>query len=192
MGTKVFRAYNLASGSLSATAAAGGLASGTTWNSTSSTAWLTRTMLQIAPAASGGGPSIRVLGWGYSFASPPANAPIMELVDSGSVFASGLTAHVAAGVQKMSGPMAEPSTVQLGTALTGYCTTAAGTATTEGSYAANATRLLDGHAENGLYFYWRYEMDRENEIQPGNCLRLRATPTTATAIPLLCWIDWLE
>lgn len=183
MPAKIFRAYNAPTGSLNATALPA-------TQSTSSTANLTRTMLQIAPSTTA--PSIRVIGWGYQFPTAPAANVVMDLVDSGAIFASGLTAHVAAGIQRMNGPTAEASSVQLGTALTGYCTTAAGTATTEGTYAANSTRLLDGRYENGLYFYWRFELGREPEIPVGNALRLRATPTTAAALAVSCWIDWEE
>lgn len=189
MAEKSFRIYNATSGSLSATAPIGGLTASVTWPVTSATAWQPRTMLQVAPASTS--PSIEILGWGYSFATPPANAPIMELIDSGTVFASGLTAHVAAGLQKMNDPLADPSTVQVGTALTGYVA-AGGSAPTEGSFSANATRCLDAHAENGLYFYWRFELGDRPEVPAGNCMRLRATPVTATALPVLCWVDILR
>ncbi|MFD4442542.1 hypothetical protein ACFWPK_22505 [Nocardia sp. NPDC058519] len=183
MPAKIFRAYNGASGSLAATSVM-------STQSTSSSANLTRTMLQIAPSSTA--PSIRVIGWGYAFAAPPAANVVMDLVDSGAIFASSLTAHVAAGIQRMNGPAAEQSSVQLGTALTGYCTTAAGTPSTEGTYTASTTRLLDSRFENGLSFYWRFELGREPEIPVGNCLRLRATPTSAAALALHCWIDWEE
>ncbi len=186
MATKTFRLYNAPSGSLSATAPIGGLTASVTWPVSSATAWQPRTMLQIAPAAST--PSIEILGWGYSFPAPPANPPIMELIDSGAVFASGLTAHVAAGAQKMNDPLSDASTVQLGTALTGYVA-AGGSAPTEGTFSANTTRALDAHAENGLYFYWRFELGNEPEVAAGNCARVRITPVTATAIPVLVWVD---
>jgi hypothetical protein len=191
LSSKTFRIYNATSGSLSATAPIGGLTASVSFPATSATAWQPRTMLQLAPAASGSGPAQRILGWGYSFLTPPANAPVMELIDSGTVFASGLTAHVAAGIQKMNNPLAEPSTLQLGTALTGYFA-AGGSAPTEGTFSAGATRALDAHAENGLYFYWRFELEREPEVAPGNCLRLRGTSVTATAVPVLCWVDLTE
>lgn len=182
MPAKIYRAYNNTSGALSGTAVLAG-------QPTSSTANLTRTMLQVAPNATS--PGIRVVGWGYCFpAGAPTNNVVLELADTGTVFASALTAHVAAGVQKMNVPTGEASTVQLGTALTGYCTTAAGTASTEGTI--TASRLFDVFVANGVRDYWRYELGRESEIPPGNCLRLRATPTSAASVSPLVWIDWEE
>lgn len=143
-----------------------------------------RTMLQIAPNATA--PGIRVVAWGYSLDVQPASNPRVELIDTGAVFASTLTAHVAAGIHKWNKPSAEASSVQLGTALTGY---AAG-AVTEGTI--TATRLLDYNYENGLYFKREFSLGREPEIPPGNCLRIRVTPTSAAAVNILCWVMWEE
>lgn len=176
MPAKIFRAYNGASGSITT----GPLAT----QNTGATSGTARTMLQIAPAATA--PSIRVVGWGYLFPAAPANNVTFDLVDTGSVFASGLTAHVSGGVHRMNAPTAEPSTVQLGTALTGF---SAGSST-EGTI--TAPRLLDMRTENGLYLYWRFELGREPEVAAGQCLRLRATPSSAAAVPVICWIDWEE
>jgi hypothetical protein len=177
MPAKLFRAYNGASGSIAGTALM-------STQSTSATSGAPRTMLQIAPNATT--PAIRVIGWGYWFPTSPTNNVTFEVLDTAAVFASGLTAHVAAGIHKMNVPTGEASGVQLGTALTGYATGA----TTEGTL--GATRLLDERPENGLYFYWRFELGREPEIPVGNCLRLRATPSSAAAVALRCWFDWEE
>lgn len=180
MPAKLFRAYNGAAASITATTL---LAA----QNTGATSGQPRTMLQIAPNATA--PSIRVIGWGYMYPTAPANNVAWELVDTATVFASGLTAHVAAGIHRMTGPTAEQSSVQLGTALTGYSTTAA--APTEGTL-GTSNRILDWRYENGLSFYWRYELGREPEVPVGNCLRIRATPSSAAAVAAICWIDWEE
>ena len=89
-----------------------------------------KTLLQIATAATGRG--LQVIEWGISFDGFAAALPIRcELIDT-NVAASGLTAHVAAGVQPYNRDASTNiASVQLGTALTGY------TATTEGSTTAS-------------------------------------------------------
>lgn len=142
-----------------------------------------RTMLQIAPAAT---VAIRPVAWGYSIDIQPAVNPRIELIDTGLIFASTLTAHVAAGIHKWNVPSGGASSVQLGTALTGY---AAG-AVTEGTI--TATRLLDYNYENGLYLKREFSLGREPEVPGGNCLRIRVTPGSAAAINIHCWIMWEE
>jgi len=143
------------------------------------------TMLQIAPAAAS--PGIRPVFWGYVLAGTPANPPDVCLMDTGAVFASGLTAHVAAGITKWNVPSGEASTVQLGTALTGYATA---TLPTEGS--PTATRLLDYKREPGVYYLIQEPLGREPEVAPGNCLRIVATPSTAAAVSMVCFVGWEE
>lgn len=176
MPAPCFTAWNQATGAL--TAAAAFQASGT---STSSP----RTMLQIAPAST---TSIRVIEWGYLLSAAQGSAPVtIELIDTGTVFASGLTAHVAGGIHKVNTPSAEASTVQLGAALTGY---SPGTAPTEGSI--TATRLIDMRQENGIWAQKQYPLGREWQVSAGNCLRVRLTPGSTTAVNLLCYVCWEE
>lgn len=140
-------------------------------------------MLQIAPAST---TAIRVIAWGYSLDVVSASNPRIELVDTGTVFASGLTAHVAAGIHKWNNPSGTASTVQLGTALTGY---SAGSST-EGT--TTVSRLLDYQYESGVYFKIQFPLGREPEIPAGNALRIRVTPTSAAAVNIACWIQWEE
>lgn len=174
MPAPVYMAFNNATGAL--VNPPGAQASG----STSGTA---RTMLQIAPAST---TSIRIIEWGYTFDSTPAAPVRIELVDTAAVFASGLTAHVAAGIHKYSIPSGAASTVQLGTALTGY---SAGSST-EGT--TTVSRLLGYQYENGIYFKQQFPLGREPEIAAGGCLRIRATPTTAAAVNIVCYAIWEE
>lgn len=138
-----------------------------------------KTILQIRPAST---MKLRVIEWGYSFdLSPGANARV-ELVETGSVFAT-VTAHVAAGIQPYSDSGAT-SQVQLGTSHTGYNASAEGTIV--------STRLLDYQYENGLYYKRRYELGREPEVGADRSLRVRVTPTSASALNVVAWVVWEE
>lgn len=174
MPAPCFIAHNNATGALTAAAAA----------QPSAATAIPKTMLQIAPSAN---QPIRVIAWGYSLLTLPAAFPLIELIDTTSIFASGLTAHVAAGIHKWNLPAGTASTVQLGTALTGYATA---TAPTEG--VITATRLLDYNIENGAYYKMQFPLGREPEINAANCLRVRVTPGSAAAVNLNCWVSWEE
>jgi hypothetical protein len=167
-------AYNNATGALVNPPAA---------QATGATSGTARTMLQIAPAST---TSLRIIEWGYTLDSAPTNPVRIELVDTGTIFASGLTAHVAAGIHKYNVPSGAASTVQLGAALTGY---SAGSST-EGT--TTVSRLLGYQYENGLYFKQQFPLGREPEVVPSNCLRIRATPTSAASVNLTCYIIWEE
>lgn len=175
MPASVYSAWNGATGAIST----GPIAT----QATGATSGTARTMLQIAPAST---TSIRIIEWGYSFDAAPANNVRVELIDTGTVAASGLTAHVAAGIHKVNVPSGSASTVQLGTALTGY---SAGSST-EGTI--TTTRLIDYHYENGLYYVKFSPLGREWEVPAGNILRVRATPTSAAAVNMSCWVTWEE
>lgn len=143
-----------------------------------------RTMQQIAAGASA---AIRVVEWGYMLNAVPPAPAIIELIDTGAIFASGLTAHVAGGIGKYSIPTGAASAVQLGTALTGY--NVAGAAT-EGTI--TATRLLGVNPENGLSFKQQFPQGREPEVAAGGCLRVRVTPGSASAISIITYVIWEE
>lgn len=175
MPAPVYSAWNGASGGITT----GPLA----LQATGATAGTARTMLQIATAST---TSIRIIEWGYSFDAAPANNVRVELIDTGTVACSGLTAHVAAGIHKVNVPTAAASTVQLGTALTGYSTGS----TTEGTI--TTSRLMDFHYENGLYYVKFSPLGREWEVPAGNILRIRATPSTAASVNMTCWVNWEE
>lgn len=138
-----------------------------------------RTMLQLAPAS---GKKIKIIGWGYTLLAAPANNIKVELFTT-DVAASGLTAHVAAGIQPYNDAGSGASALQLGTALTGY---SVGSDITEGSI--TATRTLDWQCENGLYYKMRFELGREPEVGSGTFLRIRATPTAAVVSKMSCYV----
>lgn len=145
-----------------------------------------RTMLQIAPPST---TPIRPIEWGYVLSALPAAPISLELIDTGTVFATGLTAHVSGSINKWNVPTGAASSVVagLGTGTTGYT---ASTTCTEGSI--TATRLLDFHTEGGLYLNKQYPLGRECEVQAGNCLRIRATPGSAAAVSILVYVVWEE
>lgn len=176
MPAPCFRAYNNATGALTGPPAT---------QASANVAGTVRTMLQIAPATANN--PIRITEWGYTLDTPPTTPCRIELVDTDTVFATGLTAHVAAGIQKVNVPAGSASSIQLGTALTGYNVAGAGA---EGT--VTTTRLLDYQYENGLYFKKQFPLGREPEIAIGKCLRIRVTPGAATAVNITCYIEWEE
>lgn len=175
MPAPIYTCWNGASGSITT----GPLA----FQATGATSGTARTMLQIATAST---TAIRIVEWGYGFDVAPTNNVEVELIDTGTVACSGLTAHVAAGIHKANIPTGAASTVQLGAALTGYATGS----TTEGTI--TATRLIDSHRENGLYFVKFDSLGREWEVPAGNILRVRATPSTNAAVNFRCYVKWEE
>jgi hypothetical protein len=140
-------------------------------------------MLQIAPAAV---TPIRIVEWGYNFSTIPATTYTIELVDTGAVFGSVMTAHVAGGVPAYNAPTGHATSVQLGAALTAFSTGAI----TEGSI--TATRLLGMNADTAMYFKQQFPLGREPEVAAGQCLRIRSTPATAVSINMACYVIWEE
>lgn len=176
MPAPCYTAWNQATGALTTFAA---------FQSSGTSTTQARTMFQLAPAST---TALRPVEWGYLFSAAEQAAPAtIELIDTGAVGASSLTAHVAAGIHKVNVPSGAASTVQLGTALTGY---AAGSAPGEGTI--TATRLIDMRQENGIWAQKQYPLGREWEIQPSNFLRVRLTPGSTTAVSFLCYVMWEE
>lgn len=171
MAARIYTIYNGASGGITT----GPLA----MQASGATSGTARTMLQLAASATN---SFRLLSWGYLLSAIPGSFPTIDALNTGAVFCSGLTAHVAAGVGKWGAyPSADASDLQLGTALTGYSTGA----TTEGTITAPI--LYDMDLANGLRYENRFELGREPEIAAGTCFRIRCTPSSAAAITMACW-----
>lgn len=138
-----------------------------------------KTMLQLATPST---QAIKVVAWGCSFDGSAAGVPIIcELID-GNVAATGLTAHVAAGVQPYSNANAAPSLLTLGTGATGYAT---GSAPTEGTITASRTGDVQQIAPTNQYvFVW--PLAREFHVPVSRFLRIRVTATVA--VNMLCWV----
>ena len=141
-----------------------------------------RTMLQAHPLIVG-----RCIGWGFSGDNNVANVPgVVELIETGTVFASGLTALAAADAVKTDSVADQPATstfLSFGTGATGYT---AGAAATEGT--VTASRLLDGQQIAGTNQYLReFSLGRAPLIQAANALRIRAH--FATTVNIIVWMQ---
>jgi hypothetical protein len=143
---------------------------------TSATSGTVKTILQLKPGAS----KIRIIEWGYEFTTTPAAPVIMELVETGTVFAT-VTAGSISAYNDVTGPASLATT---GTAATGFNASAEGTIT--------ATRLLAQTDDTANYFVQQFPLGREPEINAANCLRIRATPSSAAAVTVKCHIVWEE
>ncbi|MFB9925976.1 hypothetical protein ACFORO_12645 [Amycolatopsis halotolerans] len=144
---------------------------------TSATSGTVKTMLQIKPGAS----KIRIIEWGYSFESTPAAPVRMELIETGTVFATVTAATAVTAYNDVTGPA---SLTSLGTAATGYTATAEGTIT--------ATRLLAYQEETSTAFKQQFPLGREPEVNAASALRIRATPTSAASVNVTCYLIWEE
>jgi len=141
------------------------------------------TSLQIATPSTR---PIKVVRWGIRFIAAPTVIVRCELVDC-NVAATGLTAHVAAGVQPYDMTAGTPaSDVTLGTSATGYWVAAAAEGT------VTATRTGDEWtAPIGVSYYdYEWSQGREFEVGPSRFLRIRTA--TTVAIGHLCYIVWNE
>jgi hypothetical protein len=164
--------YYCASAPMATTAAPAMLATGT----------VIRTMLQIATPAT---QKITVVKWGVQFATVPTAPVTCELVETGAIPATALTAHVAAGVQPYDDSGAPASGMTLGVNATGYFVAAAA----EGAIAATRHADLQIISATNQYV-WEWSLGREFEVNVSRFLRVRMT--TATTINAYTWIVWEE
>lgn len=150
-----------------------------------------KTMLQISTPSTN---QMVPIAWGFSLDAPPTATGRVELIGT-DVGATGLTAHVAAGVMPLD-PNAPPSAMALGTGATGYAT---GVAPTEG--ATTVGRLLDqkeipiGTAASGitgtdLTYAYQFTAAERWTIAVSKFLRVRAT--FGGAVNMICWLIWDE
>jgi|SRR5215217_73415 len=136
-----------------------------------------KTMLQVLAGASD---PLMVWKWGIEFDATATATPIkVELVHTGTVAAT-VVAHVAAGVQPY-GAVQTASSVQLGTAATGYTASAEGTVTT--------TRYGDIHwVDPTQKLTWEWSLGREFFVPAAGVLRVRVT--APAAVNCVTWILW--
>lgn len=132
-----------------------------------------KTMLQIKTGTS----KVRVIEWGYALSAVPAAPVQIELVETGTVFATVTT--IGSGIRPYNDANGVSQLVA-GTSATGFTASAEGTVT--------ATRLFDWQFENGLYYKKQFPLGREPEIAPSSSLRIRATPGSAAAVTLSCFV----
>jgi hypothetical protein len=143
-----------------------------------------KTMLQIAPTR-----LIELVGWGYSFDDLPGADSIVELLTTGTVFAT-VTAHSSTGLIKMGNPATDASQVTLGVSATGFTATAEGSITATRSF--DLRTISNSETSAAPYFsYEKYFLPGEYQVAAGDALRIRAT-TPSSATTMLCWAAWLE
>lgn len=140
-----------------------------------------RTMLQVAPPSTKS--QIKVVAWGIEFANALTAAATVELLET-DVAATGLTAHVAAGVQPYSpDALGGTSDMTLGTGTTGY---SPGSAVTEGTITAVRTGKTKIMPIGASEYEWEWSLGREFAVAKSKFLRVRCT--TSVSIGLLTWV----
>lgn len=135
-----------------------------------------KTMLQLKTGSS----KARLVEWGYSFDTVPTAKVSVELIETGTVFATVTT--IGSGIRPYNDSTGSSSLAITGTSASGFTASAEGTVT--------STRLLAYQAEWGQQFKQQFPLGREPEIGSGTSLRIRAT--TATAINMTCYLVWEE
>jgi hypothetical protein len=142
-----------------------------------------RTMLQIATATDN---KIKVVEWGISFDGSAAATPIQcELIDTGAIAASAMTAHTATGVQPYNDASAPASSVQLGAALTAFSTAAV----TEGTPTATRYADLQLVAPTNQYVK-QWPLGREFDVAVSRFLRVRVT--AGASVNCYTYVIWEE
>lgn len=145
-----------------------------------------KTMLQISTPSTR---MIQLVSWGYTLDAVPASAGQIELLQT-DVAATGLTAHVAAGVMSLQ-PGIPNSLVTLGAGNTGYAT---GVAPTEGS--TTATRVFDvglvppSAGATDLQYDYEWMPDARPVVDISKFLRVRVT--FGSAVNMNCYVVWDE
>ena len=139
-----------------------------------------KTMLQVKPGATA---YIKIVEWGISFDGSSAATPIKcELLETD--VAATVTAHVAAGINKLDGlaiGAGDPTTdwIEVGTTATGYTSTGEGSITT--------SRMLDVQfvAPTNQYVK-QFPLGREPILKAGQFGRIRVT--AGTAVNAYCYM----
>lgn len=142
-----------------------------------------KTMLQLSTPSTR---QIQLLEWGWSSDDPPGADGVIELLQTD--VAATVTAHVNAGVQNLD-PNGANTLLTLGTANTGYTSSAEGTTTA--SRVFDVVSLSSVSGESGLQYVRQWMPDARPIIPVSKFLRVRAT-TPTTAIDLRCWIVFQE
>jgi hypothetical protein len=142
-----------------------------------------KTMLQLSTPSTR---QIQVIAWGFTLESRPGAAGVIELLQTD--VAATVTAHVAAGVQPLD-PNAPASLLTLGTANTGYTSSAEGTTTAARVFDAVSLSLSTG--ESPLVYGYQFMPDERPIVAVSKFLRVRAT-TPTTGANMRTWIKWDE
>ena len=168
MASRLYSAYN---GAMVTTAAPTKITTGTA----------IKTLQQISTPSTLG---LEVIEWGISFDGSAAATPgVCELVDTVAINAT-VTAYAAADITKLSqAASALASNVTLGTANSGFTSSAEGSIT--------ATRQMDTQLLPPTAPYIKqFPLERGPEVLASEFLRVRVT--FGTAINALCYVVWAE
>lgn len=138
-----------------------------------------KTMLQIATPST---LEMEVVGWAISFDGTTFGTKIRcELIDVD--VAATVTAHVAAGIVKVTDPAALGSQVTLGTTATGYTASGEGTPT--------VSRLFDYQLlDSSAAYSYTWPLGNYPILAVSRFLRVRVTATAA--VNAVCSITWQE
>jgi hypothetical protein len=144
-----------------------------------------KTMLQLSTPSTR---QIQLISWGYSIDDPTGADGSIELLQTD--VAATVTAHVAAGVQPLD-PNAPASLLTLGTANTGYTSSAEGTTTAARVFDVQSLSSTSAEAAANMTYTYQWMPDERPIIAVSKFLRVRAT-TPTTAVDMRCWICWDE
>lgn len=148
-----------------------------------STGTAIKTHIQIATNTTNN--AIRVVEWWTEFDGSAAATPIkVELIRHTGGPQTTLTAYVAGDIAKANDPNAPASSIQLGTALSGYSnTTTEVTPTTVSNLATHFVPPTSG-------IYIQYPLGREPEVQIAAFMRMRTT--AGAAVNAYMGVTWEE
>lgn len=142
-----------------------------------------RTMIQLATNTTT--PAIRVVEWWTEFDGSTAATPIkVELLRHTGGPQTTLTAYAAGDIAKVNDPNAPASSIQLGTALSGFSnTTTEVTPTTAVSLETHFVPPTSG-------IYIQFPLGREPEVQVSAFARIRVT--AGASVSAYCGLMWEE
>lgn len=135
-----------------------------------------KTMLQLKPIT-----PIAIIEWGYSFSTVPSVVCECGLLTSGTVNAT-VTAAGANDIMKYDDSTSGASAVSLGTAASGWTSSAEGTIT--------ATRILDFQEQWAQSYSKQFPLDREPGVAANDILRIRMTASVSHSA--VCYVIWEE
>lgn len=149
-----------------------------------STGTAVRTHIQLATNTTT--PAIRVVEWWTEFDGATAATPIkVELIRHTTGPQTTLTAYVTADIARVNDPNAPTSSLQLGTALSGYSNTTTDIAPT-GTPVSLETHFVP--PTSGIYV--QFPLGREPEVQVSAFARVRTT--AGAAVNAYCGVMWEE
>lgn len=143
-----------------------------------------RTMLQLATNTTT--PAIRYVEWWVEFDGSTAATPIkVELMRHTATPQTTLTAYVTADIARVNDPNAPTSSLQLGTALSGFSNT-----TTETTPTGTPVSLETHYVPPTSGIYVQFPLGREPEVQVSAFSRVRTT--AGAAVNCLAGVMWAE